>query len=149
VGASYGAYAALAGAAFTPDAYQCAASINGVSDLPLMLQTEQREGGRESDSVAYWRDHIGSPFDPKVAERSPARAAAAVRVPVLLLHGEDDTVVPIAQSERMARALSDAGKAVRFERLAGEDHWLSESATRIKVLTELERFLASHLAAKP
>ena len=39
VGWSYGGYAALAGAAFTPDMYACAASIGGISDLPVMLGT--------------------------------------------------------------------------------------------------------------
>jgi dipeptidyl aminopeptidase/acylaminoacyl peptidase len=31
VGASYGGYAALSGATFTPDLYQCVVSINGQS----------------------------------------------------------------------------------------------------------------------
>jgi dipeptidyl aminopeptidase/acylaminoacyl peptidase len=37
VGASYGGYAALAGATLTPDLYKCAVSVNGVSDLMGML----------------------------------------------------------------------------------------------------------------
>jgi pimeloyl-ACP methyl ester carboxylesterase len=41
VGASYGGYAALAGAAFTPDLYACAVSINGITDLPALMR-EQR-----------------------------------------------------------------------------------------------------------
>jgi dipeptidyl aminopeptidase/acylaminoacyl peptidase len=36
-GASYGGYAALAGAAFTPEMYACAISVNGISDLPALL----------------------------------------------------------------------------------------------------------------
>jgi len=38
VGASYGGYAALAGAAFTPDLYSCAVSISGVTDLPALMR---------------------------------------------------------------------------------------------------------------
>jgi dipeptidyl aminopeptidase/acylaminoacyl peptidase len=80
-----------------------------------------------------------------VIERSPARAAAQIRIPILLMHGVDDTVVPIAQSEIMAHALEQAGKTYAFIRLAGEDHWLSRGETRLQVLTEIEKFLAANL----
>jgi dipeptidyl aminopeptidase/acylaminoacyl peptidase len=145
VGGSYGGYAALAGAAFTPDLYKCAVSVNGISDLPEMLGSVKTQNGAESDSVAYWRDNIGSPFDKRVIERSPARAADAIRIPILLMHGVDDTVVPIGQSESMARALEKLNKPFEFIRLPGEDHWLSRAETRLRVLTETERFLREHL----
>jgi dipeptidyl aminopeptidase/acylaminoacyl peptidase len=145
VGASYGGYAALAGGAFTPDVYACVASIAGVSDLPTMLVDSKRSHGEDSDTIAYWKDHIGSPSNPEVAAKSPARFAANFRVPVLLLHGVDDSVVPIAQSERMAKALERVGKPVTFIKLPGEDHWLSRGETRLQVLQELEKFLAQYL----
>jgi dipeptidyl aminopeptidase/acylaminoacyl peptidase len=147
VGWSYGGYAALAGAAFTPELYACAASIAGVSDLPAMLGHEQLEGGKESSALQYWRDHIGSRDDPQVIAKSPARAAAQVRAPILLLHGVDDTIVPIEQSRRMARALSAAQKPHSLVELPGEDHGLSTSAMRIRVLVELDKFLQPHLQA--
>jgi dipeptidyl aminopeptidase/acylaminoacyl peptidase len=145
VGGSYGGYAALAGAAFTPDLYKCAVSVNGVADLPQMIGNVKAQNGVESDSVAYWQDNIGSPYDRKVIERSPARAADRMRVPVLLIHGVDDTVVPIGQSEAMARALGKLDKPFSFIRLEGEDHWLSRPETRLRVLTEIQGFLRENL----
>ncbi len=145
VGASYGGYAALAGAAFTPDLYRCAVSVNGVSDLPAMLAYEKDHTGAESDQLAYWRDHIGSPGDPNVIAKSPARAASQIKAPVLLMHAVNDTVVPKSQSERMARELEKLNRKVTFVSLAGEDHWMSQSATRVQTLKELEKFLAEHL----
>jgi dipeptidyl aminopeptidase/acylaminoacyl peptidase len=145
VGASYGGYAALAGAAFTPDLYRCAVSVSGVSDLPAMLGTERTQSGDESNSVAYWKESIGSPYDKNVIERSPARAAQQVRIPILLIHGLDDTVVPIAQSETMARELDKAGKPYSFVKLTGEDHWMSRAETRLEIMKEIEKFLGSNL----
>ena len=145
-GASYGGYAALAGAAFTPGLYACAASVNGVSDLPAFIGFKERDNNEESDAALYWRDHIGDKLDAKVAEKSPARAAASITAPVLLIHGVDDTVVPIAQSEKMERVLMEMHRPVKFVKLPGEDHWLSRSETRIQVLAELESFLGAHLA---
>jgi dipeptidyl aminopeptidase/acylaminoacyl peptidase len=146
IGLSYGGYAALAGAVFTPELYACAASINGVSDLPAMLGHVAKKHGKESDSLNYWRRHIGgAATDAHVVARSPARGAQHVRAPILLIHGADDTIVPMSQSEAMARALKDVGKPHTLVKLAGEDHWLSRSETRTRVLKELEAFLAAHL----
>jgi dipeptidyl aminopeptidase/acylaminoacyl peptidase len=146
-GGSYGGYAALAGAAFTPDLYVCAVSVNGVADLPAMLGYSRRQGGEQSDALAYWKDHIGTVHDPNVTARSPARAADNIKAPILLLHGVDDTVVPVSQSETMSRALLEAGKTHTFVKLPGEDHWLSRSATRIQVLKQMEVFLARYLGS--
>jgi dipeptidyl aminopeptidase/acylaminoacyl peptidase len=150
VGWSYGGYAALAGATFTPELYACAASIAGVSDLPDMVGFEFRSGGRESNSLVYWRDHIGAPTDPQVIANSPARSAGTVRAAILLIHGVDDTVVPISQSQHMARALKTAGKSYELIELPGEDHWMmTSSSSRIRTLTELERFLGKYLSVVP
>lgn len=147
VGASYGGYAALAGAAFTPELYACAVSVNGVSDLPMMLNDIETRGGDESDAIYAWREHIGIKSDPKIAQKSPARTAAAIKAPVLLVHGVSDVVVPIAQSQKMHDALTKLGRPVKFVKLVGEDHWLSRSETRVRMLAELESFLDAHLAA--
>jgi dipeptidyl aminopeptidase/acylaminoacyl peptidase len=147
VGASYGGYAALAGAAFTPDLYRCAVSVNGVSSLPGMLGYYKEHSGAESNALAYWRDHIGSSTDPQVIAKSPMRSAATFKAPVLLMHAVNDTVVPQDQSKGMARELEKEHKAVTFVSLAGEDHWLSQSATRVQMLKELEKFLSANLRA--
>lgn len=144
-GLSYGGYSALAGAAFTADLYACAISVNGVADLPEMLVDQKIRYGTESGSLSYWVDHIGPVSDPNVAGRSPSRFADSFRAPVLLLHGSADSVVPFRQSETMARMLKQAGKQVTLVKLDGEDHWLSRSATRQRVLEEMETFLALHL----
>ncbi|MCI3952813.1 MAG: acylamino-acid-releasing enzyme [Burkholderiales bacterium] len=145
VGDSYGGYAALAGAALTPDLYACAVSINGISDLPEFLAWREKMTGDESNSFFFWRDSIGDSLDSRIAEVSPASVARNVRAPILLIHGTNDSVVPIAQSELMANALKSAGKTYEFIRLESEDHWLSSSATRVRLLGAIDKFLAPHL----
>jgi dipeptidyl aminopeptidase/acylaminoacyl peptidase len=145
-GASYGGYAALAGAAFTPDLYACAISVNGISDLPAMLgHLKKRAETDFSDSFSLMQDQIGPSYASAVIAKSPARAVENIKAPILLLHGSDDTVVPISQAEAMDRALTEAGKPHTLVKLPGEDHWLSRSATRTQVLEEIERFLARYL----
>jgi len=145
-GGGYGGYAALAGAAFTPELYTCAVSINGVTDLPAYLGDGRRRG-EQSNVYAYSQDHIGTVYDPNLAARSPARAAENIKAPILLVHAVDDAVVPVRQSETMARALSEAGKTYAFVKLPGEDHWLIRSEARTQVFKEIEVFLARYLGS--
>ena len=110
-----------------------------------MLRKIELRGGGDSDRMLYWQNHIGDAMDPEVIGKSPARQAYEAKVPILLLHGANDSVVPIEQSELMARRLADAQRPHRLVRLEGEDHWLTQAATRIRMLRELEAFLAGQL----
>jgi dipeptidyl aminopeptidase/acylaminoacyl peptidase len=143
VGASYGGYMALAGATFSPDLYACAVSFAGLSDLNRMLYTGT---SFESEAVSVWKRRIGADVDSsKLDSASPANFAANVKIPILLLHSDKDTTVPIEQSQIEEDALKHAGKQVEFVTLEGDDHQLEYSATRIKLLKEVERFLAAHI----
>ena len=144
VGASYGGYAALAGATLDRGVYRCAVSVAGPSDLKKMLQTvRDLNNGDMSSTQRYWLRFMGADGikDPDLLAISPARLADKVDIPVLLIHGKDDTVVRYDQSQAMADAMRRAGKAVSFVTLDGEDHWLSRGATRLKMLTETVAFV--------
>ena len=65
-------------------------------------------------------------------------------MPVLLIHGKDDTVVPFEQSQVMYDALRGAKKDVQLVTLDKEDHWLSRSETRLQMLTASVAFLRAH-----
>jgi dipeptidyl aminopeptidase/acylaminoacyl peptidase len=147
MGASYGGYAALAGATLEPDVYRCAVSVAGVSDLPVMLKDEVRSaGGVNRTGVRYWAKFMGTSFQKRgeLDAVSPAAQAARAGGPILLIHGKDDTVVPFEQSEIMHRALKRAGKPVEFVTLAAEDHWLSRGATRLEMLKRAVSFVEKH-----
>jgi dipeptidyl aminopeptidase/acylaminoacyl peptidase len=144
VGGSYGGYAALAGAALDPGVYRCAVSVAGLSDLKRFVIWARNHQG--SPSYRYWNRFMGSEDagDPKLAEISPALRVDQVSIPVLLIHGKDDTVVPLEQSQVMADALRGAGKPVELIVEKGEDHWLSRGETRLDVLKATIAFLEKH-----
>lgn len=147
VGASYGGYAALAGAVFTPDLYRCAVSINGVSDLPRMLDDERFKHGTNSWVADYWTDSMigGEGGKRALREISPVTFPERVVSPVLLVHGKDDTVVAFDQAKAMQKALKKEGKHVEFVKLDGEDHYLTRSDTRIRCLETVLKFLENNL----
>lgn len=145
VGASYGGYAALAGVAFSPELYACAASVNGVADIPQLAGFIRERGGDDSASYRSFRDLIGNPSDQDLIAFSPSNAVESIRAPVLLIHAANDTVVPPSQSRNFANLLASKGKQHRLVELPGEDHWLSTGASRLTVLETLEAFLVDPL----
>jgi dipeptidyl aminopeptidase/acylaminoacyl peptidase len=144
VGGSYGGYAALAGATLDPEPYRCAASVNGVSDLRRMVAYSRSRGAEWSQR--YWTRFMGAEDqgDPILRDLSPAAQAAKAKIPVLLVHGRDDTVVPLEQSRVMAEALEKAGKPAELVILKGDDHWLSRGETRLQMLRAVVDFLEKH-----
>ena len=146
VGASYGGYAALAGVTLQQGLYRCAVSYAGVSDLPDLRAWDLDRQGADGEIARYWRTAIsGDTKDaPSLGRISPARMAAKADAPILLMHGKDDTVVPIEQSRKMAAALRAAGKPVELIEFAGQDHWLSEESSRIQMLKAAVDFVLAH-----
>jgi dipeptidyl aminopeptidase/acylaminoacyl peptidase len=148
VGWSYGGYAALAGAAFTPDLYACAASIAGVSDYSRRLGQVAMESSVESSGLQDYRRRLGlgeGDTRETLDASAPAKHVEAIRAPILLIHGEDDLNVPIEQSEYMADALERVGAEFEFVRLETGDHDMTYYRDRLRVLQELERFLGTHI----
>jgi dipeptidyl aminopeptidase/acylaminoacyl peptidase len=134
LGASYGGYAALAGATLDQGVYRCAIS---------MIDFE-RDFTNSSDAarIVYWKTLMG---DPKAYDAiSPARQAAKAYCPILLIHGSDDTVVPVEQSHRMEKALKSAGRPVTLITYTGQDHWETQGSSRIEMMKEVLRFLSNH-----
>jgi dienelactone hydrolase len=147
VGASYGGYAALMGATFSPGLYACAASYAGFGDVQELFSFDMRAAGNDKDFNALWKRRVGAELSDSaaLAEISPAMHADAVRAPVLLMHSLKDVTVPASQSVQERDALKKAGKDVEYAAFDGDDHYLSLSNSRTQMLTRLEGFLAKYL----
>ncbi|HLZ74683.1 S9 family peptidase [Phenylobacterium sp.] len=141
VGASYGGYAALAGTALDVGVYRCAVSYGGISDLKRFNTWLARNNSFASQR--YFLRFMGaeSTKDPTLAEVSPVAHIDRVAVPVMLIHGKDDTVVPLEQSRIMADALKAAGKPVELVTLDSTDHWLTNGDTRLAMLQATMAFV--------
>ncbi|WP_296458050.1 S9 family peptidase [Phenylobacterium sp.] len=144
VGGSYGGYAALAGATIDTGVYRCAVSVAGVADLKRQVAWSRTRGG--ASAGRYWNRFMGADTGEEdvLARYSPANLAAKADAPILLIHGKDDTVVPLEQSRIMADALHKAGKPVELVVQKGADHWLSRGDTRLEMLTATMAFIEKH-----
>lgn len=142
-GASYGGYAALMGAAREPDLYRCAAGYVGVYDLRLM---HKRQSNRSRSGKTWAGEWMGPPDG--LAERSPTTLAARIKAPVFLAAGGRDERAPLAHSERMEKALKQAGVPVETLYYKTEGHGFYTEEHRREYYTRLLAFLSRHLGGK-
>jgi dipeptidyl aminopeptidase/acylaminoacyl peptidase len=146
-GGSYGGYAALVGAAFTPDVFCCAVDIVGPSNLKTLLETippywapakaqlYRRVGDPEKDVDFLWA-------------RSPLSRARDIRIPLLIAQGANDPRVKQAESEQIVAALAEAGIEYEYMLFPDEGHGFAKPENRIKFYTAAERFLARYLGGR-
>jgi dienelactone hydrolase len=146
-GGSYGGYAALLGAAFTPDVFCCAVDIVGPSNLktlletippywaPMIAQLYRRVGNPETDEDFLW-------------SRSPLSRARDIRIPLLIAQGANDPRVKQAESEQIVEALKDAGIDYEYMLFPDEGHGFAKPENRIKFYAAAERFLARYLGGR-
>jgi dipeptidyl aminopeptidase/acylaminoacyl peptidase len=146
-GGSYGGYAALVGAAFTPDVFCCAVDIVGPSNLktlletippywaPMIAQLYRRVGNPETDEEFLW-------------SRSPLSRARDIRIPLLIAQGANDPRVKQAESEQIVAALVEAGIEHEYMLFPDEGHGFAKPENRIKFYTAAERFLARYLGGR-
>lgn len=138
VGASYGGYVAMWGAARDRDMWRCSISIAGVANL----RREVNDFGDYLYRKRYreqWQK-----MTPDFAAVSPINHIDAIKTPVLLIHGKKDLTVDHDQSKIMYAKMKAAGKDVEFVSLPNADHYFTREADRLILLTSIEAFLAKH-----
>jgi dipeptidyl aminopeptidase/acylaminoacyl peptidase len=141
IGMSFGGYAAAMGVAKTPDLYQCAVSINGVLDLKMLIDSAHNMLF-ETQNRAVWNLRRG-------AEKvSPYHLRESINAPLLLIHSERDTVVPVKHSKKMYNKLKRLNKPVEYVELPDGEHWLTNEDNRMTVFKALERFLSEHMGTE-
>ncbi|WP_324750743.1 S9 family peptidase [Sphingomonas sp. LY54] len=148
VGASYGGYAALWGAIRTPERYRCAVSYAGVTDLSAQLR-DNRKSFSATRYFRQWRVKVAGESGHDLQALSPLAQAARLKVPVLIAHGEQDTVVSVKQGQAMEKALRAAGADVTSVFYKDTGHSFSDSDDLADFLQRLDSFLAKHNPATP
>lgn len=146
-GGSYGGYAALVGATFTPDVFACAIDVVGPSNLVTLLKS----------IPPYW-EPMKKLFAVRVGDiekeeeflksRSPLFKADKIKIPLLIAQGANDPRVKQAESEQIVEAMKKAGKPVEYLLFPDEGHGFARPENRIKFYTAAEAFLAKYLGGR-
>lgn len=146
-GGSYGGYAALVAAAFTPDVFHCAVDVVGPSNLvtllksippywkPLLNMFRYRVGNEETETEF-------------LESRSPLFKADRIKIPMLIGQGANDPRVKQAESEQIVEALRKKGKDVDYLLFPDEGHGFARPENRMCFFAATEQFLAKHLGGR-
>jgi dipeptidyl aminopeptidase/acylaminoacyl peptidase len=146
-GGSYGGYAALVGAAFTPEVFCCAVDIVGPSNLKTLLETIPPYWAPAA--AALYR-RVGHPVDDEefLWSRSPLSRARDIKIPLLIAQGANDPRVKQAESEQIVAALTEAGIDHEYMLFPDEGHGFAKPENRITFYTAAEHFLARYLGGR-
>lgn len=144
MGSSYGAYAAMMGAIKEPGLYQCAIGTSGVYDMTLL--GDRGDIRRTRAGEAYLR-HIHGRSDAAKKAISPTHRAAEIKVPVLLIHGEQDFRAPVAHATGLRKALRAANNEPEYHELSNEGHATVQYENQLESSVQVLRFLRQHLDA--
>jgi dipeptidyl aminopeptidase/acylaminoacyl peptidase len=143
-GSSYGGYAALVGATFTPDVFKCAISLVGPSNLNSLIESFPEYW---KPMIAMWHKRMGEDRE-FLWSRSPLSRVDDIRIPVLVAQGENDPRVKRAESEQIVQAMSERGIAHEYVMYENEGHGLAKPENRLDFYHRADRFLAKHLGGR-
>ena len=150
LGISYGGYATLAGAAFTPGLYAAAVAIVAPANLFTLL-----------DSFPPYWEFMRTVFyrrmgDPRTEEgkrqltrQSPLFSADKITTPLMVVQGANDPRVTQLESDQIVEALHRRGFPVEYLVAPDEGHGFSgELNNKLSMFTAIEFFMAKHLGGK-
>lgn len=146
-GGSYGGYATLAGAAFTPDLYACGVDIVGPSNIMTLI----------ASIPPYWEPlvklfhfRVGDPAvdSARLAAQSPLFSADKIRIPLLIGQGANDPRVKQAESEQIVAALKANEQYVEYVVYPDEGHGFARPENRLDFYGKSEKFLNKYLGGR-
>lgn len=146
-GGSYGGYAALVGATFTPDVFCCAVDIVGPSNLVTLIKTIPPYW---APLIGTFHRRVGNPdTEPEFLQsRSPLYKVDQIKIPMLIAQGANDPRVKQAESEQIVAAMQSKGIDYEYMLFPDEGHGFARPENRLKFYAAAERFLAKHLGGR-
>ena len=144
LGGSYGGYLTLAALAFTPRRWAAGVDLYGISSIATLARTTDprllpyltREMGRLDTAAARMRD------------RSPLFRAAAITAPLLILQGDADPRVPLAESREIAEAVRRGGGVVELVVYPGEGHGFERTEDQLDAMRRAVEFLDRYVKGR-
>ncbi|GIW21887.1 MAG: peptidase S9 [Candidatus Sericytochromatia bacterium] len=146
-GGSYGGYAALVGATFTPDVFKCAIDIVGPSNIITLIK----------NIPPYWvnflynfKKRVGDPDTEEefLKEISPLFKVDNIKIPILIAQGANDPRVKQSESEQIVEAMKRKGIDYTYMLFENEGHGFVKPENKIKFYKEAEKFLAKNLGGR-
>ena len=141
MGGSYGGYAVMVGLTEFPDTFAAGADLFGIVNFETFFAQSTPWMGAVS---------VGEYGDPKtqsalLRELSPIHKIDSITAATLVMHGANDTNVPLVEAEQIVETLRKNGRDVEFLLFPDEGHGWRKIPNRVKSTLALTAFFRKHL----
>jgi dipeptidyl aminopeptidase/acylaminoacyl peptidase len=141
VGGSYGGYMTMAGLTEFPELFAAGADLYGIVNFETFF------AHTEPWMAAISKVKYGDPDKQRemLQALSPIHKLDRVRAPTLVLHGANDTNVPVIEAQQVVQALERRGVPVQLVLFPDEGHGFRKIANRIRATTAIVRWFETYL----
>lgn len=136
-GGSAGGYNVLQSLVWHPGVFAAGVCYCGVSDVRALAEGTHKLESHYLEGLLYKPGMSEEERRRVEHERSPVLHAGRIRAPLLLLHGDKDTVVPIEQSYEIERKVRARGGDVKMVVAPGDGHMFAMEKSK-KMALEAE-----------
>ncbi len=141
MGGSYGGYMVMAGLTGYPDLFAAGADLFGVVNFETFF------ANTEPWMAAISTVEYGDPVTDKelLEQLSPIHKVDRVVAPTIVLHGANDTNVPVVEAEQVVENLKARGVPVKYVLFPDEGHGWGKMENRVTSDVEIVRWFEEHL----
>ena len=141
MGGSYGGYMVMAGLTDYPDLFAAGANLFGVVNFATFF------ANTEPWMAAISTVEYGDPVTDKelLEQLSPIHKVDRVIAPTIVLHGANDTNVPVVEAEQVVENLQKRGVPVKYVLFPDEGHGWGKVENRVTSDVEIVRWFEEHL----
>ena len=141
MGGSYGGYMVMAGLTEYPDLFAAGANLFGVVNFETFF------ANTEPWMAAISTVEYGDPVTQAdmLRDLSPIHKVDRVVAPTIVLHGANDTNVPVVEAEQVVASLEERGVPVKYILFPDEGHGWRKTENRITSTVEIVRWFETHL----
>jgi dipeptidyl aminopeptidase/acylaminoacyl peptidase len=144
MGGSYGGYMVMAGLTEYPELFAAGANLFGVVNFETFFKNT------EPWMAAISKIEYGDPDrEVELLRRlSPIHKVDRVTAPTIVLHGANDTNVPVVEAEQVVNSLKKRGIAVEYVLFPDEGHGWRKTPNRVRSAVAVTRWFEKYLKEK-
>jgi len=141
MGGSYGGYMVMAGLTEYPELFAAGADLYGVVNFETFF------ANTEPWMAAISTVEYGDPATQQelLQQLSPIHKVDQVIAPTIVLHGANDTNVPVVEAEQVVQNLQARGVPVQYVLFPDEGHGWGKTENRVTSDVEIVRWFEEHL----
>ena len=143
MGRSYGGYLTLAALTTFPELFAVGIDVCGMSNFATFY--EHTEPWIASAAVSKYGDPVADAD--LLRDLSPITRIDRLRAPLMIVHGENDSNVPVIEAEQVVAALQARGVEHKYLLFPDEGHELLHRSSRVEFLRATVDWLTTHLLA--